>query len=837
MLARFTALGSLPLKNSRRLIAFIGDRFALFGWQIPDGRAGSITCGFAGAWLLIGAFLGHQLLFSSQYQTAGNKLTAAQKWAGQLLLSDERLTMAANMAAASGDERWMDRYEENIPLIDQAIREATALAPASAARLFDQETRVANDRLVELERASFAAIRQGELRRARGLLGSPLYQAYKQSLNAGSQKFLNTMLEEARRDFSDVQWRSVLAGFLLAALACCGLLIMHRHFETRFRKLEETTAEQMRSLNEAKDALAGKNSALVIGKESLEVALHHMGRGLSMFDADERLIVCNQLYRKIYDLPDELTQPGTSIHDILKFDAERAVGRGNPESVELAGNWLAELRDQLTRGETFTELQHLSGGQIVNVTFQPLAYGGWIDVQEDITERHRAERKIAHMAGHDALTDLPNRVLLANRLGHLLSQTAPGVSLAVHFLDLDGFKAVNDTMGHAIGDDLLKAVAQRLQHCVRDEDVVARISGDEFAIVQVNVASPNQVRLVADRILEAISAPYEIATQRIVVGTSIGIALSPNDGADGETLLRNADLAMYRAKHDGRGIYRFFDRQMSAEVQARHSLKQDLRDALTNQEFELFYQPQVSVEGNALAGFEALLRWHHPVRGLVPPSEFIPLAEESGLIVPIGAWVLREACAQAQSWPSDVKVAVNVSVVQLRQRSFIETVVLALGSSGLSPHRLEIEITESLLADTSPATIDKLTQLHDLGVRIALDDFGTGYSSLSYLRTLPIDKIKIDRSFVKDLQDGGENALVLVRSVANIGSTLGMIVCAEGVETPEQLTTIRDEGCTEMQGYLFSRPVPVSEIKQLLQVDRRALGAASSKQTRASAVG
>lgn len=637
-----------------------------------------------------------------------------------------------------------------------------------------------------------------------------------QALFSGQYRPSLGQLFFVQAQYNEVAWQSIAFTMLLAAIACAGLLILHQFIDHRqtFRKTAES---QIIALNEKNAEYQKTNRYLKICKDNLIIALQHTGRGLSMFDADEKLVICNEIYRQIYDLPEELTVPGTSLTDILKFDAVRTSDSTDKSSTELAETWLSDVRNKLMTGQTFTELQHLPTGQIVNVTFRPLANGGWIDVQEDITERHRAERKIAHMAAHDALTDLPNRALLVDRLEDALSRTNPMSQIAVHFLDLDEFKEVNDTLGHAAGDRLLKAVAERLLDCVRDRDVVARVSGDEFAIIQFDVLSADQARVLADRILEIVTSPYEIAGNSVKIGTSIGIAVSPNDGADVESLLRNADLAMYRAKHDGRGLYRFFDRQMSAEVQARHTLKADLQDALAKQQLELFYQPQISIAENKMAGLEALLRWHHPERGLVPACEFIPLAEETGLIVPIGAWVLQEACAQSQTLPDHIGVAVNVSSVQLRQKNFVETVILALGNSGLAPHRLELEITESMLTEATGATLAQLRQLHDLGVRIALGDFGTGYSSLSYLRTLPIDKIKIDRSFVKDLQSGGDNALILVRSVANIGSTLGMEVCAEGVETMEQLLTISHEGCTTMQGYLFSQPLNLCDVQKMLK--------------------
>ncbi len=579
-------------------------------------------------------------------------------------------------------------------------------------------------------------------------------------------------------------------------------------FNTGVAHLEKTIADHFAALNR-------KNIELDQAAEQLEVALNHMGRGLSMFDAEQRLVVCNKVYRDIYGLPESITQPGASFADILRYDTVNGTSSDSGEALKQVETWLDDLKEKLARGDSFSELQPLGDGRILNVTFLPLARGGWVDVQEDITEKRRAEAKLDHMARHDALTGLPNRILLRENLDRILTGSRRHRDFAVLCLDLDGFKGVNDTLGHAMGDALLKDVAARLTRCVRDGDVVARLGGDEFAIVQAEVQDAKDARVLAARILEAISAPYELDGHRATIGTSIGIAMSPHDGNDAETLLKHADLALYRSKTVGRGVYNFFDPEMSAQVQARHSLEQDLRDALAHEELELFYQPLVSVETNAVTGFEALMRWRHPKRGLVSPGEFIPLAEETGLIVPMGGLALRQACAQAQLWPKHMKMAVNVSAVQLKHRNFVETVVLALGATGLAPNRLEIEVTESVLADNSGVTPKVLQQLHDMGVRIALDDFGTGYSSLSYLRTFPIDKIKIDGSFTRDLQEGGGNALVLIRAVSNIGRSLGMTVCAECVETRQQLETIRAEGCTEIQGYLVSRPLPVADIERL----------------------
>jgi diguanylate cyclase (GGDEF)-like protein/PAS domain S-box-containing protein len=437
----------------------------------------------------------------------------------------------------------------------------------------------------------------------------------------------------------------------------------------------------------------------------------------------------------------------------------------------------------------------------------------------DVTERKQAEARIAYMAHHDALTNLPNRVLFNERLDEALTRLArSGENLAVLCIDLDHFKSVNDTLGHPVGDLLLRQVAERLGACLRKSDMVARLGGDEFAVVQTPVTGPNEASTLATRLIEVLSLPFDLDGHEVVVGASIGIALAPDDGDTSEALLRNADMALYRAKSDGRGTSHFFEPEMDRRLQARRTLELDLRKAYAQEEFELFYQPLVNVRSGRVCGFEALIRWRHPERGIVSPVEFIPIAEEIGLIVPIGEWVLREACRQAATWPSDIHIAVNLSPVQFRSRGIVQTVLAALGHSGLAPRRLELEITESVLLGETEANIATLHQLRALGVKIAMDDFGTGYSSLSYLRSFPFDKIKIDRSFVHEMVERPD-CVAIVCAVAGLGASLGIVTTAEGVETVAQLDRIRAEGCTEVQGYLFSAPRPASELAALLSVE------------------
>ena len=434
----------------------------------------------------------------------------------------------------------------------------------------------------------------------------------------------------------------------------------------------------------------------------------------------------------------------------------------------------------------------------------------------DVTEKRQAEERIAHMAHHDALTGLPNRVLFHERLDEALPHLpGHGGKLAVLYLDLDHFKNVNDTLGHPAGDKLLKEVADRLRSCLRGSDIVARFGGDEFAILQMELAGPDEAGDLAGRIVKLLREPFDIEGQRIVIGASAGIAVAPNDGENCDVLLKNADMALYRAKEDGRCVFRFFEPGMDARLRARRALELDLRNALAANEFELYYQPLVTLATGAISGFEALIRWRHPVRGMVAPVDFISLAEEIGLIVPIGEWVLRQACAEAVAWPDDMKVAVNLSPVQFKTSNLTQVVLMALANAGLSPGRLELEVTESLLLDTSETNLAILHRLRGLGVRICMDDFGTGYSGMSYLRDFPFDKIKIDRSFVSELDETGD-CMAIVRAITRLGTSLGIRTTAEGVETEAQLGLLRQEGCTEMQGYLLSRPMPANEITNFL---------------------
>ncbi|MGE0628416.1 MAG: EAL domain-containing protein, partial [Hyphomicrobiaceae bacterium] len=546
-----------------------------------------------------------------------------------------------------------------------------------------------------------------------------------------------------------------------------------------------------------------KSREAIAERHKFAAAMENMSEGICMFDDDNRLLVCNQRYRDMYLVPPELTRLGIRIADIMRH--RYAVG------TYYAGGSEHDIDAYQGPTAAIDKVFRLADGRRMRVSVRPMRTGGWVATHEDITDRLEAEAKIAHMAHHDALTGLPNRVLFSERLEQALKRARRGEIIAVHLIDLDHFKHVNDTLGHPIGDKLLQAATQRLQACIRETDTVARMGGDEFAVVQVALKGPEAAQMLAERIVASIRRPFEIDDHQAVVGASIGISIGPSDGDQAETLIRNADLALYRTKENGRDGLAFYEAGMDAELQARRTMECDLRKALTAGEFELYYQPIVKLQKRQLTGFEALLRWNHPDKGVLAPGQFIQLAEEIGLIVPLGEWVIREACATASTWPEHLTISVNLSPLQFRT-GLVQVIVNALAASGLDPRRLELEITESILLEDNGSTIEILRQLQALGVRIAMDDFGTGYSSLSYLQTFPFDKIKIDQSFVKNLETSA-GSLSIVRAIAAMAKGMGITTTAEGVETEQQLMRVHAEGCSEMQGYLISRPVPASELE------------------------
>jgi diguanylate cyclase (GGDEF)-like protein len=551
------------------------------------------------------------------------------------------------------------------------------------------------------------------------------------------------------------------------------------------------------------------------GEDLLHTVLNNMSQGVLLFDAEARLVFCNERYIEMYGLAGEVVRPGLSLLELLNYRIKARSFADDP------ADYVAKLQENIAGGETYANVMTGQDGRIFSVVSKPLADGGWLATHEDITERQRAEERIAHMARHDSLTDLPNRVLLRERLEHELKRVKRGESLAVLCLDLDHFKSVNDTLGHPIGDELLKLVADRLRGCTREPDTIARLGGDEFAIIMTQLQQPSDAAALSRRIRESIIKPYQVDGHQIVSDISIGISVAPIDGIEPDRLLKNADMALYGAKADGRGMYRFFEQEMDTRMKGRRELEMDLRQALLKNQLELHYQPLVNLETNEITAFEALLRWNHPARGLISPADFVPIAEETGLIVPIGEWVLRTACKETVNWPDHVKVAVNLSPAQLKSKNLVHMVTTILTDCGMAPNRLQLEITETMLMQNTFATLATLHQLRKLGIQIAMDDFGTGYSSLSYLRSFPFDKIKIDRSFIQDLSNGAEPRAI-VHAVAGLAKCLNMISTAEGVETQQQLATLQAVGCTEMQGYLFSRAKPAGEISRLFETEAAA---------------
>ncbi|TGD96127.1 putative bifunctional diguanylate cyclase/phosphodiesterase [Methylobacterium nonmethylotrophicum] len=545
----------------------------------------------------------------------------------------------------------------------------------------------------------------------------------------------------------------------------------------------------------------------------LDHALAHMSHGLVLFDAEHRVTVVNRQFLDLYGLSPETVHPGITAEELI----HRRTEAGNFPGLTPGEAWL-QVRERIASRRRYRLDQTLVDGRVIAVTYAPTPDGGFVTVHEDVTAAKRAEAQIVHMARHDALTGLPNRALLHDGLSEALARGA-GVT-AILCLDLDRFKTVNDTLGHAVGDKLLREVTARLTAEVRAEAgaslaTLARLGGDEFALI-LQPTSRFRAGRLARRLIEAVGRGYDIDGKRINVGLSVGIALTPADGREPEGLLRAADMALYRAKADGRGISRFFEPAMDAAIQTRRGVELDLGTALAQEQFALAFQPFLDLSANRIAGFEALLRWHHPVRGVVSPAAFVPIAEETGLIVPLGEWVLRQACREAARWPHAVRVSVNLSPVQFRGGAIDATVIAALREADLDPRRLELEITEGVLLQDSEATLAMLHRLKRLGVRIAMDDFGTGYSSLGYLRAFPFDKIKIDRAFVADLAVRPD-ALAIVRAVTTLADSLGMSTTAEGVETEEQLAHLRAAGCTEVQGYLISRPVAAGAVAPMLR--------------------
>ena len=563
----------------------------------------------------------------------------------------------------------------------------------------------------------------------------------------------------------------------------------------------------LRAITRQVRLLSNSEASLAQKSQQLDAALNNMSQGVAMFDGRQRLIISNTQLAKIYRLTPEQTKPGTPLRAIL--DARAAVG-SVPGDVR---NFVADSLDQVSRVGLSHSYYELRDGRTVSVSLQGMDGGGWVSIHQDITAQKRIEAELEHLACHDALTGLANRSLFTEKADAALARMRrEGEAFSVLMLDLDRFKSVNDSFGHPAGDALLREIARRLLNTVRAVDCVARFGGDEFAVLQAPCKDQKAgVIALSDRILAAVTEPYDFNGRKLILETSIGIALAPQDGDDVDALIKHADLALYRAKTEGRNRYCFFAASMEAEARNRRELEDDMRMALTRHEFELQYQTIVDLESRQCCGAEALVRWRHPERGMLLPDQFIPVAEDSGLIVPLGEWILRQACADAGKWPSRFKVAVNLSPTQFKHGDLLDVLKSALNDTGLPPERLELEITEWVLLENNAENLAILRDIKSLGVAIVLDDFGTGYSSMTYLQMFPFDRIKIDQTFIQNIMHHTTDAAI-VCAIAGLGRNLGIATVAEGVETEEQLIAVRAAGCQLAQGYLFSRAVSASEI-------------------------
>ncbi len=701
----------------------------------------------------------------------------------------------------------------------EALRERSDLAPAvrevieALARHWHKYSAAANDTLdVGTTDAPMATMMLGGTDDDFQKVGASLetLSAFVDGQTASIGLALESNAKENQRILAFGGGAGILLS-LLVTLMVSGSIVRPIRYVTRAMQqvsseksdLAATYMDRADEVGQMVRAIAAYRDNLQTQNLRFDAALNNMPHGLAMFDAERRLVVANRRYAEIYGLGAEHIVAGTPLRRIIEARVASGI------CVQMTDG---DVRDRLAPiTKPWTRIEELSDGRSIVVSGQPMPNGGSVTTHEDITERRRAEAQVAHMATHDALTDLPNRVMLRDSLEQAIARVGRGELVALHYIDLDHFKAVNDTLGHLVGDELLKQVAVRLRACVRETDTVARLGGDEFAVIQTALAEADDAALLAQRLRDSVKEPYSIDDHHVVIDTSIGVALSPDDGVSVEELLKSADLAAYAAKASGRGTFRFFEAEMDRRIKLRRLMELDLRHALSDGEFRLLYQPIVSLQTGAVTSFEALIRWQHPVRGLIPPGDFIPLAEELGLIVPIGEWVINRACADAATLAEHIKVAVNLSPIQLSSKGLIEAVTHALARSGLPASRLEFEITESVLMQNTATTLATLHRLRGLGIHFSMDDFGTGYSSLSSLRSFPFDKIKIDRSFVKDIEDQ-KSSLAIIKGVTSLAHSLNMITTVEGVETAEQLDRIRPLGCAEIQGYLLSPPKSLDEI-------------------------
>lgn len=598
-------------------------------------------------------------------------------------------------------------------------------------------------------------------------------------------------IAEDRQSLFTLQWLfiSIAIGMIACGGALVALLLLHN-----------------RLLDNAQKILQQKERSLAIQNDRFDAALDAMTVGLCLLDEDYRIIVYNPRFLAIFGLEAKPPEVGSAIFDLI-----------DPKLLSDDSSGIDRYSDKDDIAILNDHAHHMPNGDVLMVSREPMSEGGWVCTFEDVTERHRAQSRVVHMAHHDVLTDMPNRLLFWESTTQAVrGRSSRSLQTAVLYLDLDRFKEVNDTLGHPVGDALLRQVAERLRHTASPQDTVARLGGDEFAVLHTSQdGSLESTLALAERIIANVARPYQIEDNQIVVSTSIGIAIAPKDGSETDQLMKNADLALYCAKADGAGTYRLFSPLMEEGLQIRRNLESDLRHGIELDQFELYYQPLVRLDTGTIVSGEALMRWHHPEHGLISPAEFIPLAEETGLIDDLGEWALQQACKDALNWPDHVRVSVNLSSVQFRKTSLVDVVKAVLDTSELDPKRLELEITESVLLQNNASNLDALRQLRLIGLTIALDDFGTGYSSLSYLQRFPFDKLKIDQSFVRELETRTDS-LSIVQSIATLGSNLNMLTTAEGVETKAQLDIVTRAGCSEAQGYYFSPPIPEANFRAML---------------------
>jgi diguanylate cyclase (GGDEF)-like protein/PAS domain S-box-containing protein len=580
-----------------------------------------------------------------------------------------------------------------------------------------------------------------------------------------------------------------------------------REAEHRAEALEEAVRERTQKLETEYEARKKAEEQQRSSNLRLNAALNNIGQGLCMFDSAARLVVCNERYIEMHHLPQDAVKPGCTLRELLALRKANKTFLGDPDE------YAANLRAKIAAGNTFSTITETKDGRVIVVVNHPMEDGGWVAIHEDTTEHKRVEAEIARLLYHDALTGLPNRVAFKERLAEMFKGAASqGEQLAVLCVDLDRFTEVNDVFGHSLGDKVLREVSRRLQAAAGGA-FLARVGNDQFTLI-VTCLQPGTAEALAERLITAAAEEIEIEGRRLRISLTIGVALSPADGRDAETLSRNADAALYQAKAQERGSIRFFQVEMDERLRNRRALQHDLRSAVARGELVLHYQPQARIGGEVI-GFEALVRWHHPNRGRLRPGTFIALAEGSGLIIPIGEWILREACRQAASWPPPLRIAINLSPSQFRHGDLAGLVHAVLLETGLPAGRLELEITETVLIEDFPRVVSILRRLKSMGVHIAMDDFGSGYSSLSYLQALPLDKIKIDQSFIANL-DRHPRSVKIVRAVIGLGHSLDLSVAAEGVETEAQLAIVLQEGCDEVQGYLIGRPLPIENYAELV---------------------